>query len=459
MSGPKVVRIVTREEIIAICKDMLAQLALEIQRWERIGERNDVLTDQETAATRKRQADLGALLAADRFPDLQKQVPDEIAYLRANMAERLEAAASKAATARLHGRRLANMAQQSLDRDARGDIKIPLELRRSLESVVASHGSDRVQAEKALSDTMILTLRHQQSPVLSPEQEAHAKRLRGTEKAVSFEQWLAKNTPELDNSVIKVEAMIEGLRLAGAVALAGRFEDRQKVIQQEGSPARRQMLADTLTLELGKALADVRQKEELLRTLEQQAAPLMGLRRAEAAALSQRIAVAVAEKDVASAAALIEQAKRVLDSERKAFAAKAQRTALLLALKDLGYEVREGMETVAPKDGKVILRRAANPDMGVEIAGLQDAERLQFRPVRFGQADTAEDRGKDRDIETMWCSDFDRLSNEIIAGQGSLNIERALPVGAVPVLFVSEAPSSDDRRPDVRTPTRTRTLR
>ena len=32
MSGPKVVRIVTREEIIAICKDHLAQLEVALQQ-------------------------------------------------------------------------------------------------------------------------------------------------------------------------------------------------------------------------------------------------------------------------------------------------------------------------------------------------------------------------------------------------------------------------------------------
>ena len=52
MSGPKVVRIVTREEIIATCKDILAQLEVEIRRWEKIGTRNELLSDDEIDATR-----------------------------------------------------------------------------------------------------------------------------------------------------------------------------------------------------------------------------------------------------------------------------------------------------------------------------------------------------------------------------------------------------------------------
>jgi hypothetical protein len=58
---------------------------------------------------------MGPELAADRFTDLHKQVPEEIAYLRSDTERRLSEAASRAASARLYGSRLATMAQQLLD--------------------------------------------------------------------------------------------------------------------------------------------------------------------------------------------------------------------------------------------------------------------------------------------------------------------------------------------------------
>ena len=60
----------------------------------------------------------------------------------------------------------------------------------------------------------------------------------------------------------------------------------------------------------------------------------------------------------------------MVEQERKVLASKAQRSAIISVLKELGYEVREGMVTAAPHDGKVILRRAANTEMGVEIGGI-----------------------------------------------------------------------------------------
>jgi hypothetical protein len=454
MSGPKVVRIVTREEIIATCKDVLAQLQAEVRRWERVGKRNELLSDDDIAATRKRQAGIEALLAADRFEDLQKQVPVEIAYLQANIAERLNKAASKAASARLQGRRLAALAGQTLGRT---DIVIPADLRRDLEALAAGKSFNIGQAEKALASALALTLGNAPSATSTPEQEERAKRLRGNGKVVGLQEWLKANTPEPEAITGKVEGAIEELRLAGADAMAAGFAERHLAIQDEASKSRRQMLADTLMLDVGHALSDIRRQAEQLRTLEQCAAPLRNLESAEAKDLHRKVAVAVADEDSTSAGHLLKQVAECLDKERKILAAKAQRSAVLSALKDLGYEVHEGMETAAPKDGHVVLRRAANPNMGVEITGIHSAERVQIRPVRFGQAGTAGDKSKDRDIETMWCSDFDQFKGKIGAGHGTVKIEQAHAVGAVPVLFVDDGPSRDDRRPEVRTPTRTRT--
>jgi hypothetical protein len=102
--------------------------------------------------------------------------------------------------------------------------------------------------------------------------------------------------------------------------------------------------------------------------------------------LTQMTSKALAVGDAATAEALIKQITAVVEQERKVLASKAQRSAIVSALKELGYEVREGMETVAPHDGKVIWRRAANTEMGVEVGGIHGGGRVQFRPVRFGPA-------------------------------------------------------------------------
>lgn len=89
MSGPKVVRIVTREEIIAICQGHLARMDAAAQEWVKVGRRNGVLTDAEISATQSRHEALRNLLARGRYMDLQKKVPEEISFLQADQEARL----------------------------------------------------------------------------------------------------------------------------------------------------------------------------------------------------------------------------------------------------------------------------------------------------------------------------------------------------------------------------------
>ncbi|WWW34191.1 hypothetical protein V8017_13910 [Stenotrophomonas rhizophila] len=64
------------------------------------------------------------------------------------------------------------------------------------------------------------------------------------------------------------------------------------------------------------------------------------------------------------------------------------------------------------------------------MGGRADGGRLQVRAVAPA---TDRDRGRDRDIETLWCGEFGRLQ-ALLHGQGTaLVIERALGVGEVPL--------------------------
>ena len=455
MSGPKVVRIVTREEIIAICQDHLAQLEVALQRWERVGRRNQLIDDEDVTRARKRQGELRALLAADRFTELQKQVPDEIAYLQSDTQRRLSEAASKAASKRLYGSRLADLARQALEKSVRGQKPLSEVLKRELEAVVQANGADHQKAETALAQ--VLATEMASGPAaLTPEQRALAERLRGGDQTRSLDEWLQDALTEADAHALKADKAIEELSLIAGEQEAAPLAARYRAVLAEPVGRRRQMLADTLMLDTVNALAGAKATAEALRSLELKAASLASIDTPQAKELAQRVAAAVAGRDAAAAQTLMKQVAAVVEQERKALAARAQRSAIVNALKDLGYEVREGMQTAAAQDGNVVVRRAANAEMGVQVSGMHGGGRVQFRPVRFGPSSSARDTRKDRDIETIWCSDFDRLKERFGGEHGSLKVEEARPVGEVPVLFVSDNTGEGDRRPDVAAPPRTR---
>ena len=122
MSGPKVVRIVTREEAIATCERDLQRLDKALARWENQASRLAQLSDAERAAAHARRASLHALLEQERWLDVQLQVKIESEFLKRDLAEREERAIRQAAETRQQHRRLQENASALLQAlDARPD--------------------------------------------------------------------------------------------------------------------------------------------------------------------------------------------------------------------------------------------------------------------------------------------------------------------------------------------------
>jgi hypothetical protein len=144
MSGPKAFRIVTRAEIVAICRRSLARLDAAIEDWIYRGQRNGTIDKADIDKVIARRDALRSLLLADRYVDLQKQVPTEISYLQADAERRAEKAAELEAQSKRTMRRMKGTAQALLASLESSSIKIPQEIRQALVSSSAS--SERLEA-------------------------------------------------------------------------------------------------------------------------------------------------------------------------------------------------------------------------------------------------------------------------------------------------------------------------
>jgi hypothetical protein len=111
MSGPKVFHVVTREEIIAICEGHLARLDATVEEWIGTCGRNSAASKEDVDAVSGRRDALRRMLADGRFAELQKQVPAEISFLRADAKERVERVSGAAVEARQALRRTARTAR------------------------------------------------------------------------------------------------------------------------------------------------------------------------------------------------------------------------------------------------------------------------------------------------------------------------------------------------------------
>ncbi|VWC67290.1 hypothetical protein BLA17378_02961 [Burkholderia aenigmatica] len=446
MSGPKVVRIVTREEIVAICEGHLQRLDQAIATWIAEGRRTGVLSDDEIAATRARREALGALIAADAFVDLQKKVPDEIAFLKADLVRRQQVAveqAEQAAKRRRQGRHSAATLLGALE--AKG-IEIPAELHGQLDRL---RSGDLLEHADALLAQGFALLTPAVGRTLSDAQRALANRLMPAEASADFETWkAAQRAASRDPSIDRLDRQIGEARVfLDSQAVAG-FSSRLDALEDEVNDARKSLLLDSLILDLSSAIEAARARRAAIAALEELTAELRACHTADAANFVER----ARQCDIATSPDVVAELTRagqdLIAQVRQQQAAEARRNAILSGLARLGYEVHEGMATAWAKDGRVVVKKPSLPDYGVEVGGQAQAGRLQVRAVSLV---ANRDVARDKDVETLWCGEFGRLQALLAQHGDDLLIERAMGVGEVPLKVVAEL----DHTPGMETVART----
>lgn len=436
MSGPKVVRIVTREEIVAICEGHLRRLDQAIATWIAEGGRAGMLSDEEIAGTRARREALAALIAADAFSDLQKAVPDEIAFLKADLVRRQQAAVDQAQQAAKHQRQGRHSAATLLGALEKKGIEIPTELRSQLERLQS--GKPIENADGLLAQGFSL-LTQDGGRTLSDAQRALADRLMPAATSADFPAWKAAQlAASRDPAIDRLDRHIAEARVFLGAPEVARFSSRLNTIEDETNEARRNLLADSLILDLSNAIATARERHTAVTALEEIAAEIQAYNTEDTAAFVERARQCDAATPPNIVAELTEAGQELISQARQQQAAEARRQAVLSGLLRLGYEVHEGMATAWAKNGRVVVKKPSLPGYGVEIGGQAQAGRLQVRAVSLV---ANRDVARDKDVETLWCGEFGRLQALLAQHGDDLLIERAMGVGEVPLRVVAD---SDD---------------
>ncbi|WP_175747980.1 hypothetical protein [Burkholderia pyrrocinia] len=433
MSGPKVVRIVTREEIVAICEGHLRRLDRAIATWVAEGRRMGMLLDEEIAATQARREVLAALIAVDAFMDLQKKVPDEIAFLKADLERRQQAAvdqAEQAAKRRRQGRHSATTLLGALETKR---IEIPVELRNQLDRLRSGGTLENADALLAQGFSLLVP---DVERTLNDAQRALANRLMSADAPRDFQAWKAAQLAvSRDPAIDRLDRRIGEARVfLDAQEIEG-FSSKLNALENEMNEARRSLLLDSLILDLSSAVEVARTRRAAITALEELTAEIRACDTADAAAFVER----AQQCDTTTLPDVVAELTRVgqdlIARVRQEQAAQARRSAILSGLARLGYEVREGMTTAWAKDGRVVVKKPSLPGYGVEVGGQTQTGRLQVRAVSLV---ANRDVARDKDVETLWCGEFGRLQALLAQHGDDLVIERAMGVGEVPLKVVAD---------------------
>jgi len=416
MSGPKVVRIVTREELIEICRGLLARVDSALADWRRIGARNDCLDEGAIAAAERRREELAAEIAAGRFANVQRNAPLEETFLRADIQNRLAAAADR------------ESAKRSRDRRRR-------EAGKSLISALERSGvalSDELIRRIATGDESALSLGF--AALNKPTDQIRANRELATKLAEgamrqSFASWLDTTcSTYVDPEFERLDARISECEMLTSLAPVGEWRSRLEAASTMGG-ASRSLHLDALAAEIRRAIANekdrISERDRLSGLLSE----------AEVAGISVGAwRRNVDQLDAGQLRGCATEIRSRLDSLRAERAAIERRAAVLEALAKLGYEVREDMATAWADNGQLVIANPSRPGYGMEVrGGVQTADRIQMRAVVFESADGALDAARDRDAETLWCGDVGKLRERLAEKGADFAIERALEIGTTPL--------------------------
>lgn len=434
MSGPKVVRVVTREELVAAGEALLRRLNAAVEDWVQACAHAGAPAS-EVQATRARRDALEAALRSDRFGEFGTKATAEIGFLEGDNVRRIQVAAKARAQALARVESGHAIAVTLL----RGSTELSKELREQLEEAIA--GKLSVAELDAVLSKAIRSQSGQKAVGLSESQRAIAARLVVSEQGQAIEEWRAGRLQGDPRVQTLLEQMME-LELIGELAPAAALRSRMNALHADDGDAAFQLRLDSIRIAVSKAKEIGLRRGRALKDAKLMVAELSLFDDAPKSMLFE-LNAATGSSDLDAIDAVLARARKELQKLQAARIANSRRRVVLDALAKLGYSVNEGLSTATEKSGKLVMRAPENAGYGVEISGAGSLDRLQVRTVAF---DSARDASGDIPAEQRWCGDFGKLQAALNAQGSEIVIEKAMGVGAVPVKVLQSTIDDDDRR-------------
>ena len=433
MSGPKSVRYVTREELIAQCQSLLVRLAELYKSWLKRLEVGGLLYPEDQATTEKVLKELRELLINGDTLKLQKRVAIEEAWMEKEIDSRAQAKVKAIEEENRRVRRRTTAVSVVLEEIKKRPGAVPDEVVKSLHDIVSGQLSDSNSINIAIRKAFESLAPNEGPPQITEKQRALANKLGVDAGTRSFSDWIAGAKNERDVAWEKLDHQTAQLEARYGKDVLAQYRERMDALAAAPNSERSNLKLDSLTLDIAQFARSQKILEALLVDANGIKAQLVdagiGLEKE-----LNTLTAAIQTLDSENLDAEIKIAKQALMDHQKAVVADGRRRTLLNALSQLGYTVTEGMETAWAENGRLIVEKPTLPGYGVELTGLKTNDKLQLRTVAYDGE--GHDPGKDVARETEWCHEFSDLSDLLSADGHKIVIEKALGVGKTPIKVV-----------------------
>ncbi|ARH00451.1 hypothetical protein [Legionella micdadei] len=431
MSGPKVVRVVSKAERIADCYNQLESVKSSFNEWYKFAKKHDVLTSDGTKEIEKQILQIDHLINREKFEEANQKCTKAIVQIKQDISRIRDDVIAKAELERSIRMKLKYTAEMLVSVFNKNNYPIPNELQKIVLSVLNADESD-LSIYKDFLDNIItnyLTEAADKNKLTSGQRELATQLLEG-ESHQNFADWRLMHDKETiaENSQ-RLNKLLAELSVLDETPNTQAFLERANLIEQESSPSHRSLLTDSIILDLVAYIQKQKENHQLITRMKKTRCELIQLTSQSAKDLLVSFDRAIESNDISLCETLNEEATRLINEELKLVAAISRRDAILKGLSDLGYEVNENMETAWAKNGRIILKKSDENEYGIELGAASDVERVQIQLVSFEQTQNSLDSAKDLNKEKEWCEEFSHFKTSLEQSGTTINIERALPIG------------------------------
>lgn len=435
MSGPKVINIkAIRRQQQRACDRRLRQLENAIASWRESCRKAGTLDEAAGAAAATTLERLKAIRDEDLLRALN-ELPVQIQFFQAEGAAVRNAAVERARGLR-ERRRHVELAAAAIQRELQKSGTAPSSDLREIAARAGTAGDAELAQLEAVVQRELESAAQTRGTLEEKGREERlvtaAAEFRPSATPVALRDWLAAQAgsakPDKDHRLTNLLAEIEAW---GEPADLAAFLDRARAIPSESDRNRRELLTDSLVLDLSEYRRSQRRRIELNARLQEALAALEPFRSPEAAEWRMRVGRETLG-EMSGAEALVAEVDAWCAAEEKREDAELRRRAMLSALSELGYEVREGMAVAWADEGRLVVRKPSDTKYGVELVSPGDASALQARVVAFDYPGRGEgDRQHEKEVEEAWCSDVGRMQDLMNRAGCEAEIRKATPAGAV----------------------------
>jgi hypothetical protein len=444
MSGPKVINIeayrarLRREAIRNL--DQMRRAIEAIEKCELSGEQVTALREE----AKKRLAKMSEFQRNEDWEAIVRHSASYAKFFEGELQREIIKSNEKAQRDRAQ-RRTILMTLDMLIAEA-NKLEIPL-------SPVLSRARSKLDLSGPDLQLEISSLASLISSTRSKEEEGRAtKQLEGflrhyqdpAEKTSTPREWARFSEDEIPDEMREVNKALLALSETCSREELLSMQSKADEIALETNDNQRRLLADSFILTLHDNRRSSQIRAKAVKDLESGLTLLAPFDSSKATEFRERITRKMESPRSEEAASILEAVKVWVAEEERSHDAAAKRAAVLDALGQLGYEARQGIALGSPQDGRIVVQNINDPNYGIELGIPANSSRMQVRVVAFREPDEASgahSRVRDKEVETKWCSEFQKLRALLEAKGLNSKLEHAATAGELPVKAVGSMKS------------------